>query len=91
MARFVRYQAYYIMADGRPIKQVKFQKPQKAQLHPLRDVCQKLKKSMHVLPSSAPETKCGRGTDGHPRRRHPPPPHFVGRGIKRTQHSDYVH
>ena len=29
------------MADGRPIKQVKFQKPQKAHLHPLRDVCVK--------------------------------------------------
>ena len=29
------------MADGRPIKQVKFQKTQKAHLHPLRDVCVK--------------------------------------------------
>ena len=48
------------MADGRPIKQVKCQKPQKAHLHPPQGcVCQKLKKSMHGLPSSAPETKCG--------------------------------
>ena len=30
-----------VMADGRPIKQVKFQNPQKAHLHPLRDVCVK--------------------------------------------------
>ena len=56
-------------------------------------MCQKLKKSMHRLPSSAPETKCrhtdaGR-TDGRTAGRtdirgdaNTPRPHFVGRGIK---------
>ena len=85
------------MADGRPIKQVKFQKTQKAHLHPPKGcVCQKLKKSMQGLPSSAPETKCGHldagRTDGQPDGRTdgrtseakpiPPAPHFVRRGIK---------
>ena len=32
------------MADGRPIKQVKFQKTQKAHLHPLSDACVKNKR-----------------------------------------------
>ena len=67
--------------DGRPIKQVKFQKPQKAHLHPPKGcVCQKLKKSMHGLQSSAPETETKYGhpdagrTDGRTSEATPIPP-----------------
>ena len=79
-----------VMADGLPIKQVKFQKNPKGTSTPSKGcVCQKLKKSMHGLPSSAPETKCGHPDagrtdgrtdgwpDGHPRRRQYPPPDKV--------------
>ena len=82
------------MADGQPIKQVKFQKnPKGTSTPPKGCVCQKLKKSMHGLPSSAPETKCGHPdagrtggrTDGHPRRRQYPPPPLRRAGDKKQQ------
>ena len=76
------------MADGRPIKQVKFQKHQKAHLHPLRDVCVK-HEEIHARVTefcSGNEMRTsGRGTDGRPDIRgdaNTPRPHFVGRGIK---------
>ena len=90
---------HLVMAYGRPIKQVKFKKPQKAHLHPLRDVrVKKLKKSMHRLPSSAPETKCGHPdagrtagrTDGHRRRRQYPPPPLRQGGDKNSHYYSYI-
>ena len=54
------------MDDDRQIKQVKFQKPQKAHLHPLRDVC--VKKEIHArvteFCSGNEMQTSGRGTDG---------------------------
>ena len=77
------------MADGRPIRQVKFQKPQKAHLHPLTDVCVSKIKEIHARVTefcSGNEMRTsGRVTDGHPRRRQSSRPHFVGRGNKNNK------
>ena len=75
------------MANGRPFRNVKVIKPQKAHLHTLRDVCvpDEINPSP-VFQRSALETKRGL-TDGRTDGRTseatqypPPPPKFVGRG-----------
>ena len=73
------------MADGRPIKWVQFQKTQKAHLHPLRNVCVKIKE-IHARDLLRKQMqKSGRGTDSRTDIRgdaNTPRPHFVGRGYK---------
>ena len=73
------------MADGRSIKQVKFQKPQKTHVSKIKEIHAQVTEFC----SGNKMRTSGRGTDRRPDGRtdirgdaNTPRPHFVGRGIK---------